>query len=321
MSGLRTHVFASRKKGRMKKVNYDKYGWYFILPFIIVFLVFSLYPILYSLQISFTDLKNFSKGFSYVGFGNYIDTLKLPFFWTAMRNTFLLFIIFFIPQIIISLLLAYWFTTISFKVRGQSFFKFSIYLPCIITPVSIGMLFGLFFEYPRGPINTLLQSLSVISEPVNFMKNMDLTRGIIAFVQCWVGYGPMMIMFIGAILGINPELLESARIDGCTGRQSFFRIVIPLIKPILLYNIICSTIGGLQIFDIPRIINGGGPRNSTLTMSMLVYNQAFSGSGLYGNAAAESYLMTILMAAISVVLYFILREKDDEVTYKRRNKR
>ena len=89
MSGLRTHVFASRKKGRMKKVNYDKYGWYFILPFIIVFLVFSLYPILYSLQISFTDLKNFSKGFSYVGFGNYIDTLKLPFFWTAMRNTFL----------------------------------------------------------------------------------------------------------------------------------------------------------------------------------------------------------------------------------------
>lgn len=94
-----------------------------------------------------------------------------------------------------------------------------------------------------------------------------------------------------------------------------------MIKPILLYNIICSTIGGLQIFDIPRIINGGGPRNSTLTMSMLVYNQAFSGSGLYGNAAAESYLMTILMAAISVVLYFILREKDDEVTYKRRNKR
>lgn len=307
-----------RKK---KNVNYNKYGWYFIMPFIIVFLIFQLYPIIYSFQISFTDLKNFNTEFSYVGISNYIKVLNTSHFWNALTNTLILFFMFFIVQLVLSLLLAYWFTTLTMRIRGQGLFKGLMYLPSIITPVSIGMLFGLFFEYPRGPINTLLQNVSLISEPINFLNNVWGTRFLITFVQIWVGYGPMMIMFIGAILGLNPALFEAANIDGCNNRQTFFKIVLPLIKPILLYNLICCTIGGLQLFDIPKIINGGGPRNTTLTMSMYVYNQAFSGSRSFNNAAAASYLMTVIMALVSGMLYLFLSEKEDATGSKRRKKK
>lgn len=186
-------------------------------------------------------------------------------------------------------------------------FKGCMYLPSIITPVSIGMLYALFFEYPRGPINILLQQMGLSGDPINFFLQTDAARVMLAYVQNWVGYGPMMIMFVGAILGINPELFEAGCIDGCSNRQMFFKITLPLIRPILLYNMVCCVIGGFQIFDIPRSLTGGGPRNTTLTISMFIYNTAFSGSRSFNTAAAASYLLMIFIAAVSVVVYFLMR--------------
>lgn len=312
-------MMKSSLRGKMtSKVDYSRYGYIFILPFIIVFLVFNVYPILFSFEISFTDLKNWNTEYSFVGLYNYAKVLSMPRFWQAMGNTAILFFMFFIPQIALSMLLAYWFSTPSLKIKGQSFFKVSMYLPSIITGVSIGLLYNLFFEYPRGPINQLLQLIGVNSTPIEFFQETTPARIITSYVQCWVGYGPMMIMFIGAILGINPELFEAGCIDGCTNRQMFFRITLPLIRPILLYNMVCCVIGGLQLFDIPKLLTSGGPRNTTMTMSMLIYNQAFSGARSFNNAAAASYLLMLLIALISVGVFLLMRGKPDDMPTRRR---
>lgn len=309
----------SSLQGKMtSKVDYSRYGYFFILPFVIVFLVFRVYPILFSFEISFTDLKNWNTEYSFVGLANYAKVLGMPRFWQAMKNTTILFFMFFIPQILVSLLLAYWFSTASLKIKGQTLFKVSMYLPSIITGVSIGLLFNLFFEYPRGPINQILQLIGINSVPINFFQETTPSRVIASYVQCWVGYGPMMIMFIGAILGINPELFEAGYIDGCSNRQMFFRISLPLIRPILLYNMVCCVIGGLQLFDIPKMLTAGGPRNTTLTMSMLIYNQAFTGARAFNNAAAASYLLMLLIAVVSVIVFLLMKGKSDDVPAKRR---
>lgn len=317
MNTVTRRGFSLRKK-MTSKVDQSRYGWFFILPFIIVFLIFNVYPILFSLEISFTDLKNWNTEYSYVGFANYVKVLNTSRFWQAMGNTAILFFMFFIPQILLSLLLAYWLSTPSLKIKGQSFFKVSMYLPSIITGVSIGLLYNLFFEYPRGPINQLLQQVGLISTPIEFFHETGAARVITSYVQSWVGYGPMMIMFIGAILGINPELFEAGYIDGCSNRQMFFQITLPLIRPILLYNMVCCVIGGLQLFDIPKLLTGGGPRNSTITMSMFIYNQAFSGARSFNNAAAASYLLMLLIAVISAGVFLLMRGRPDDVPVRRR---
>lgn len=312
------HRHQNLRKIMTSKIDQSRYGWFFILPFIIVFLVFNVYPIIFSLEISFTDLKNWNIDYSYVGFDNYAKILNTPRFWQAMGNTAILFFLFFIPQILISLLLAYWFSTPALKIKCQSLFKVSMYMPSIITGVSIGLLYNLFFEYPRGPINQMLQQIGIISTPIEFFQNTQSARLITSYVQYWVGYGPMMIMFIGTILGINPELFEAGCIDGCSNRQMFFRITLPLIRPILLYNMVCCVIGGLQLFDIPRMLTNGGPRNTTLTMSMFIYNQAFSGARSFNNAAAASYLLMLLIAIISSGVFLLMRGRPDDMLVKRR---
>ncbi|MDD3929160.1 MAG: sugar ABC transporter permease [Sphaerochaeta sp.] len=299
---------------RNKGVNYAKYGYIFSIPFVLTFLIFSLYPTIFTAVIGFTDLRGMGRtDFKFLEqpFDNFILILNNPTFIKSLGNTALIWTMNFIPQILLSLLLTAWFTTRRYKVRGQGLFKVLLYMPNIITAATIAILFNSLFGYPKGPVNDLFIRFGLLDAPANFHMQEWTARGVVAFIQFWMWYGNSMIVLIAGVLGIDPTLFEAAEIDGATSTQIFFKITLPRLKTILLYVLITSMIGGLQMFDIPRLFLWGGPDSATLTSSLFIYNQAFSGSYLYNRASAASMIMFLIIVILSVALFHLMRDKDE----------
>ncbi|MBE5855096.1 MAG: sugar ABC transporter permease [Lachnospiraceae bacterium] len=300
---------------KKKSFGYAKYGYLFCLPFTIAFLIFSLYPTLYTAVIGFTDLKGIGKtDFKFLTddiFANYKTILASATFKTAFSNTLKLWVSNFIPQLALALLLAAWFTDRRFKIPGEGAFKVLFYMPNIITAATVAILFNALFGYPMGPVNDLLTRFGIIGESYNFLVKKKIAQGVVIFIQTWMWYGYTMIILISGVLGISPEIFEAAEVDGANGWQTFWQVTIPNIKTILLFTLVTSLIGGLNMFDIPKLFLLGGPDNATLTTGVFIYNQAFSGSYMYNRASAASMLMWILIVAVSAVLFYMLRDRDE----------
>ncbi len=307
------------KKG---SISYAKYGYFFSIPFIVAYLIFSLYPTLYTVIIGFTDLRgvgktswHFLKGSNF--FDNYKITLASPTFRIAFKNTVKLWVCNFIPQIILALSLSAWFTNRRVKVPGEGAFKVLFYMPNIITQATVAILFAALFGYPMGPMNDLLKSLRIIEEPVFFLSQKSIAQGVVIFIQTWMWYGYTMIIIISGVLGISPEIFEAADIDGANGWQVFWQITIPSIKTILLFTLVTSLIGGLNMFDIPKLfINQSGPDNATLTTNVYIYDQAFAGGYLYNRASAASMIMFVIIVICSALLFYTMRDRDEAAMKK-----
>lgn len=184
-------------------------------------------------------------------------------------------------------------------------------MPNIITAATIAILFNSLLGYPMGPVNDILMRLGITAEPANFLVNKAVAKGTVAFIQFWMWYGYTMIVLISGVMGISPDIFESAEVDGANRIQTFLYITIPNLKTILLFTLVTSLIGGLQMFDIPKLFLLGGPDNATLTTSVFIYNQAFSGSYLYNRAAAASIIMFVVICLISGLLFFVMRDKEE----------
>ncbi len=303
-------------KKRNANLNYDRYGYLFIAPFFIVFLIFQLYPILFTFKTSLTDAVGWDKilNNSIIGFDNFKilfsanDVSKL--FWESFGNTVIMWTMNFIPQISMALILASWFTDSHLHLRGQGAFKVLIYMPNIITAATIAMLFFSLFSYPIGPVNTLLQSLGMENMPYEYFRKVWVSRGIIAFIQWWMWYGNTMIIMIAGISGINPSLFEAGMVDGCTSRQIFWKITLPLIRPILLYNLVTSLVGGFTMFDIPHLMTQGNPNNTTNTVARFIYQQGFTGTYNFNMASAASVVLFIVIVICSLALSAMLKDRD-----------
>ena len=302
-----------KKKGR---ISYAKYGYIFSIPFIVAYLIFSLYPTLYTAVIGFTDLRGVGKTTWHFlklsnFFENYKTILTMPTFHTALKNTVKLWVCNFIPQMILALLLSAWFTNRRVKIPGEGAFKVLFYMPNIITAATVAILFSALFGFPMGPVNDILTRFHILKEPYFFLQQKSIAQGIVMFIQTWMWYGYTMIIIISGVLGINPEIFEAADIDGANGWQVFWKITIPSINTILVFTLITSLIGGLNMFDIPNLfVVSSGPDNATLTTSVLIYKQAFSGGYNYNRASAMSMVMFIIIVLCSAVVFYTMRDKD-----------
>jgi multiple sugar transport system permease protein len=305
-----------------KTVEYGKYGLMFLIPFFLVFLVFQLYPLLYTFYNSLIySAKNGRYSTETFGLGNFTNYVFGKAagneFWHAMLITIVLWILNFIPQILLSLLLAKWFTDEKLKLKGQGIYKVIMYMPNIITAATIAVLFYSMFE-AQGPLTKLLQSMGWQGA---VLDHGWATLIIIAFIQFWMWYGNTMIVLCSGILGINPSLYEAASVDGASSQQQFFKITLPLLKPILQYTLVTSAIGGLQMYDIPQLLNEGGPINivngtsveSTTTVVMLIKRYVSAGSTQdYGKAAAYSVMLFIITLVISFLFYRLTADKTND---------
>ncbi|WMT40449.1 sugar ABC transporter permease [Paenibacillus sp. D2_2] len=299
---------------RRKNVNYSRFGYFFTFPFVVAFLIFSLYPILYTAIIGFTDMKGLIPKPIHImdnPFQNFKDLLfDNPLFITSLKNTALLWIVNFVPQIGLALLLTAWFTNRRLNIKGQGAFKVLLYMPNIITASTIAVLFSSLFAYPMGPINSLFHALGWSDAPIYFLQSKATARGIVSFIQFWMWYGNTMIILIAGVMGISPTLFESAAIDGASGVQTFFRITLPSLRTILLFTLITSMVGGLTMFDIPQLFLNGGPDSSTTTATMFIYGQAFKGSYMYNRAAAASMMLFVIAAILSGLVFYLMRDRD-----------
>lgn len=289
-----------------KKVSgYNKWGYIFLIPFTVVFILFQLIPLANTIYNSF--FENYMSGLTqigprFVGLGNYIKLFESGDIWIYTRNTLVLWIMCFIPQIFLSLLLGAWFSDTRLRLKGSRFFKTVIYLPNLIMASAFAMLFFTLFS-DNGPINSLLMQLNIIDTPYKFLSNTASARGLIAFMNCLMWFGNTTILLMAGMMGIDTNLFEAAEVDGATSTQVFFKITLPLLRPILIYVIITSLIGGLQLFDVPQILtNGtGDPMRTTMTLIMYLNRHLYSKN--YGMAGALSVILFIMTGILSLLIF------------------
>lgn len=314
---------------KKKTVEYGKYGYMFIAPFFLVFLIFQLYPLIYTFYLSFVEYKMTGSKLindGFCGFDNYLKVLKTRDFlagkdvWfntipmNTIKNTLIIWIINFIPQILLALLLAAWFTDTVVKLKGQGAFKVMMFLPNIITASSIAVLFNSLFGN-QGPVTLLVRKLPGLGD-YSFLNSKAGTIGLIGFMQFWMWYGNTMIVLIAGILGISPSLYEAAMVDGANSRQEFFKITLPLLKPILQFSLVTSAIGGLQMYDIPALFNVnngvGQPGRVSHTVTMMIREVAFSQNPDYGYAGAISVILFICTMIISMIFFIATKDRPDK---------
>ncbi len=297
---------------KSKVVSYNKWGYIFLIPFVVVYLIFQFIPIVSTIYNSF--FENYRSGLmqigpNFVGIDNYITLITNGDLPTYFKNTMILWVMCFVPQIILSLLLAAWFTDPSLRLKFQTFFKTVIYLPNLIMASAFSMLFFTLFS-ENGPINSLLIQLGILAAPYTFTAHIWPVRILIASMNCIMWFGNTTILLMAGMLGIDPALFEAAQVDGATSGQIFYKITLPLLKPILIYVMITSLIGGLQLFDVPQIFtNGSGdPVRSSMTLIMYLNKHLYNKN--YGLGGALSVYMFIITGILSFLVFRFTGSKE-----------
>jgi multiple sugar transport system permease protein len=318
---LRGKPMKQKTIGNETRVN--RWGYFFVLPFVLAFVLFNLYPTIYTFVIAFTDLKGLRNTFTFVGLKNFAKLVSDKYFWGAVENTFVMWGWNFIPQLGIALLLSIWLSDIRLKLKCKGFFRAVIYMPNLLTAASVAMLFRSLFAYPIGPVNQFLQSLDIyaeverngtmIREAFQFFRSVPASRGIVAFIQWWMWYGNTVIMLMAGITSISASLYESAVVDGANSRQTTWHITLPMLRPMMLYILVTSMIGGMQMLEVPFLLTDmrGAPDFRIRTTNVYLYNMAFQGVNDYAYAAAISIGVFIITIVLALFIFFFLQDRSE----------
>ena len=291
------------------------YGYVFTLPFLIVFLIFNLWPTIYTFLLSFGNLKGLKSDFQIIGFANFAKLVGDKYFWGAVGNTFIIWGLNFAPQLGLALLFAVWLTNTKLNLRGKNAFRALFYMPNLLTATSVAILYRSLFAYPVGPVNQLLLKFGLVTEAFNFFRSVPASRLIVAFIQWWMWCGQTLILLMAAITAISPSLYESAVIDGANEWQCTWKITVPMLRPMMFYLLITSMVGGMQMFNIPFLITGmhGEPDFKIRTTAVYMYNIAFQGRNDYSYAAAISIGMFIITIILALFINKITQERTPKI--------
>lgn len=300
-------------KIRSSRINKNYYGYIFTAPFIIAFLLFGLYPLLYTFYLSTTDATLMSKTHHFVGLTNFTALFADKFFAQAVGNTWFIWVLNFIPQIGIAMLLSVWFTNTRLRLKLVGIWRTIFYLPNLLMPATIAVLYFNFFSF-YGPVNQILVRAGLMSDAFLFVQSEAAMQGIVIFVQWWMWFGSTIIILMAGMTSISPSYYESAMVDGASSGQMFRKITLPLLKPVLLYTLVTSLVGGMQMFDIPYMITDGrgSPNGSIMTMNVLMYMKFSSSKGYVGAAAAVGVMIFLITTIVALLFFYLLRTKKDE---------
>ena len=298
-------------KPRKTGVSYAKWGYIFILPFFITYFIFTLTPQIMTIYNSF--FENYRNGLkqigpNFVGLRNYVALFTPDKSGTIgmlkyFGNTLILWVMGAVPQIVIALLLAVFFTSYRLNIKGQQFFKTVIYMPNLIMAAAFSMLFFTLFS-TVGPVNQILLAHGIVEKSVNFLGLKISVRILISLMNFLMWFGNTTILLMAGIQGIDQNMFEAAEIDGANSLQVFFRVTLPLLAPILIYTVITAMIGGLQMFDVPQVLTNGKGTPDRASMTMVMYLNNYLGTSKnYGMAGAISVVLFIVSAGLSMFVY------------------
>ncbi|MBR1765256.1 MAG: sugar ABC transporter permease [Ruminococcus sp.] len=314
---------------KKKSISYAKWGYIFLIPFFVVYIIFSLIPLIQTFYYSFIDYT-VSQGVvqsirgdapagdniidnGFCGLDNFKSVITdNGIFVSSLKNTMVLWIIGFIPQILMSLLLAVWFTDIRLKLKAQGFFKTVIYLPNVIMASAFSLLFYSLF--------TRDGSLDILLGHPYMLEKAGGARTVVGIINFMMWYGNTTILLMASIMGIDTSLYESAQIDGANPTQTFWNITIPLIKPIFAYVVVTSMIGGLQMYDVPYIIGGKSGGAKSVLMTLVAQIQLGKNSSV-GKVSALSVLVFIVSAILGFITLKVMEDDTVKTRYGKKKKK
>ena len=285
-----------RRRRGLSKLEQGYMGFFLILPWLIGFCVFKLYPFISSLVYSFTDYDLFKGAQHFVGFQNYIDAFTKSKNVKALQVTFAYAFMTVPLKLIFALFIAY---ILNFKIKGVGLFRTAYYVPSILGgSVAIAVLWKALFK-SDGVVNTILAALGF--ESINFLADKSWALFIICLLRVWQ-FGSAMVLFLAALKGVPEDLYEAASIDGATKSRQFLSITIPLISPVIFYNLVTQLVQAFQEFNGPYIITNGGPRNATTLISLIVYNSAFKDYKV-GMSSAMAWVMFVITTVFTIIAF------------------
>ena len=281
----------------------------YISPFFILFLIVGLFPLLYTGWVSVHEWNLIRGNQGFVGAENFSFVLQQPRFLTALRNTFSIFLLSSVPQVIIAILIA---AVLDANLRARTFWRMGVLLPYVVAPVAVALIFSQVFADQSGVMNTVLDGLGL--PQVGWHRDVLASHVAIATMVNfrWTGYNTLI--FLAAMQAIPREVIEAAVVDGANRVQTFLRVTIPLLRPTIIFVVITSTIGGLQIFDEPRMYDNqglGGADRQWMTVTMYLYELGWGSQRDLGRAAAVAWLLFLIIVVIALVNYALTARISD----------
>ena len=306
-------VTPARRVGRvravLRRMDLKVSPYLYISPFFILFILFGLFPLGYTAWVSLTDRNLLSPGTTFVGLDNYRALYHDSYFWNAVENTLGIWVLSTVPQLILALGLAYLVNT---KLRARSLFRMSILLPQVTSLVAVALIFTQLFSYDYGLINWVLGQVGI--SPVNWEAGRLSSWFALSVMVIWRWTGYNALIYLAAMQGIPDELYEAAAIDGAKPWRQFLHVTVPMLRPTIIFTVIVSTIGGLQLFTEPYLFqplkqgSTGGSARQYQTVAMYLYEKAFGGTQFkFGYASAIAWSLFLLIALISLVNFLIVR--------------
>jgi cellobiose transport system permease protein len=281
----------------------------YVSPFFILFAIVGMFPLLYTAWVSVHEWGLITGNQGFVGFGNYSDVLAQDRFWQALRNTFSIFLLSTIPQLLIAIFIA---SVLDANLRAKTFWRMGVLVPYVVAPVAVGLIFNQLFADQSGFINALLAEVGV--DPIRWHGNGFAAHTAIATMVNfrWTGYNTLILL--AAMQAIPRDLIEAAVVDGANRLQMFFRLTVPLLRPTIIFVVITSTIGGLQIFDEPRMfdqIGLGGADRQYMTVTMYLYELGWGSQRDFGRAASVAWILFLIILLIALLNFSVTRRIAD----------
>jgi raffinose/stachyose/melibiose transport system permease protein len=281
----------------------------FLLPALVLYLFFVVYPVGNSFYYSLTNWDGLNPIVKFIGFDNFKrmfqDTEVIGALKTSMIYVFFVAIL----QNMIALLLA---VSADRYIRLKTLFRSIIFIPALLSPLSIGYIWSYIYQPTTGVLNSLLKALGLTALSRDWLGNPDYALGMVIFVSLWQYVGINMLIYLAGLQAVPTSLYEAADIDGTTGWGKFVHITFPLIAPSLTINLVLSAIGGLKTFDLIFVMTGGGPGYATQVLSLVLYKKAFMQNSMgYGTAIAV--LLFIIILLITLAQLFFLRKREVEL--------
>ena len=275
----------------------------YISPFFILFAVVGLFPLAYTAYVSMHDWNLIGGQGDFVGFGNFVDVLNQPRFYTALRNTFSIFLLSSVPQVMFAIIIAF---VLDANLRAKTFWRMGVLLPYVVAPVAVALIFSRAFADQSGLINSLLDTVGI--DPIRWHADPLASHVAIATMVNfrWTGYNALI--FLAAMQAVPGDLYEAAVLDGAGRARQFFSVTVPMLRPTIIFVVITSTIGGLQIFDEPRMydqLGQGGADRQWMTVTMFLYELGWGSQKSFGKAAAVAWILFLVIVIIGFINFSI----------------
>jgi cellobiose transport system permease protein len=305
VSTARTSSQTLTFRQRLSRWDAKSAPYLYIAPFFLLFLVVGLFPLIYTAFVSVHKWGLVTGNRGYVGLQNFVDVLGQDRFWQALGNTFSIFLLSSVPQIILAIALA---AVLDANLRAKTLWRMGVLVPYVLAPVAVGLIFNQVFADDFGLVNAVLAQVGL--DPIGWHKDAFASHIAIASMVNfrWTGYNALI--FLAAMQAVPRDVIEAAVVDGANRVQTFFRVTVPILRPTIIFVVITSTIGGLQIFDEPRMfdqIGLGGNDRQWMTVTMYMYELGWGNQRNFGRASAVAWLLFLVIVCFALLNFAITR--------------